>query len=299
MSSERIRPAAEADLDAIGSIWFEDQVGDDPDAPAPPPCPTPSLYRYELASRELWVAERDGEVVAFAALLERDGIWFLADMFVRRAHQSSGLGSALLRALLPRDERPCCTVSSADPRALSLYVRGGMRPRWPHFQLLVTLADIRALPTDGIEAVQAQAGDAEMLRWDAEISGRRREADHRYWVRERGGVPLWFRRAGAVVGYGYAQTRSDDLPWTPDAISLGPLGVRGLEDAVGCVGAAVEWARGRASTVRIAVSGPHPALPALLEAGFRIPGHLETFCATMDEPFADPLRYVPSGGDLY
>ena len=41
----------------------------------------------------------------------------------------------LRRRVLPQDERIYCTFSSTDPRALALYIRMGMRPQWPHFNL--------------------------------------------------------------------------------------------------------------------------------------------------------------------
>jgi hypothetical protein len=111
-------------------------------------------------------------------------------------------------------------------------------------------------------------------------------------------VPLWFVEHKHVVGYAYAQTRSDDLLRHPDAVTLGPIGARTPEPAEACVYAAVNWARHRGAVARIAVTGPHPALGNLLEAGFRI-GEVETFCASDDAPFVDVRRYISSGGDLF
>ncbi len=117
-------------------------------------------------------------------------------------------------------------------------------------------------------------------------------------VARRGGVPLRFVQHNQVVGYAYAQTRSDDLLRHPDAITLGPIGARAPEQAEACVYAAVDWARQRAAVARVAVTGPHPALGNLLEAGFRI-GEVETFCTSDDASFVDPRRYISSGGDLF
>ena len=120
----------------------------------------------------------------------------------------------------------------------------------------------------------------------------------RYWVRYHGGVPLWFVQHNQVVGYGYAQTRSDDLLRHPDAVTLGPIGARTPEHAEACVYAAVDWVRQHGAVARIAVTGPHPALSKLLEAGFWI-GELGTFCASDDASFVDPKRYISSGGDCF
>ena len=295
MTHETIRPATAADLPAIGAIWYESEREDDPTAPLM--LGVPSLYAHELATRELHVAKRHGVVVAFAAVVERDGIVFLADLFVAAAHRSTGLGTRLLGHLLPRDGRTRCTISSGDRRALALYTRFGMRPRLPVFQLIGALADAD-LPATDVDVVPADVGDPELLRWDKEIGGRLRPEDHAYWAHARRGVPFWLARGGAVVGYGLAQFSSDDLLHHPDAVSLGPFGVRSPSDAVACVLAAMRWARRQARTARISLLGPHPALPSLLDAGFHIMSHV-TFCSSADEPFADPLSYVPSGPDLF
>jgi len=100
------------------------------------------------------------------------------------------------------------------------------------------------------------------------------------------------------VGYGVAQTRSDDLLRHPEAVTLGPIGARAREDAAACALAAVRWARERAAFTRIGITGPHPALEPLLIIGFRVAA-VETFCSTADEPFVHVQRYIPSGGDLF
>jgi GNAT superfamily N-acetyltransferase len=293
---DTIRHATAVDLAPVADIWYEAAFGDER---APPPLRgVPSLYLHELETRELFVLERDGQVVAFAALINRGPLAFLADLFVTTTHRSAGLGHRLLRDVLPRDGRICCTVSSNDPRALPLYVRSGMRPRWPHVSLRADLAQLRALAPEDVEVIEASAEDPELVRWDAEIGGRPRPEDHAYWVRRRGGVPLWFARRGQRVGYGVLQTHSDDLLRSPDAVTLGPIGARVRDDAVACVQAAVGWVREHAKVARISVTGPHPALAPLLRLGFRVTA-VETFCSTADESFVDVHRYISSGGDLF
>src|SRR3712207_6316308 len=109
MADLTIRPATAADLPAVGAIWYESEREDDPTAPLL--LGVPSLYGHELATRELNVAERDGGVVGFAAVVERGGIAFLADLFVRASEHSSGVGRRLLDHLLPRDGRTRCTIA--------------------------------------------------------------------------------------------------------------------------------------------------------------------------------------------
>ena len=296
MADLLIRKATQADLPRVGEIWYEAAI----EGEAHPPSfrGIPSLYAHELATEELFVLERNQEVVAYGAVVNRGSIAFLADLFVAATHRSAGLGQRLLRAVLPTDGRLCCTVASNDPRALPLYVRSGMRPCWPQLTLRGVAEELGPLSTASIEAIEADPDDADWLRWDTEISGRPRPEDRNYWIVGRHGVPLWFTRGGRRVGYGMAQLLSDDWLWDPEALTLGPIGAFDRADAVGCVSAAVEWARRRAAIHVIRVTGPHPAIVPLLSAGFRIVG-VETFCSSADTPFVDVHRYVPSGGDLF
>ncbi len=294
VSDIHIRPATERDLPRVGAIWYQAVAGDDADA-APW---VPSLYPHELASHELHVAESSGEVAAFGAVVHRDRIAFLADLFVATEHRSTGVGKRLLEHILPPAGRTCATVSSDDPRALPLYVRAGMRPWYPQLQLRAELATVRLEPDPSVELIELDDVDGEYLRWDAEIGGRARPEDHGYWRRARGGRPCWFVRDDRVVGYGLAQTRSDDLVSCPDAVTLGPIGVRDPADAVACVLAAVAWARGYGRRARISLTGPHPALAPLLDAGFRLVER-ETFCLSAEAPFFDARCYLPSGSDLF
>ena len=297
MADLLIRTATQADLPRVGEIWYEAAI----EGEAHPPAfrGLPSLYLHELETNELFVLERDGNVVAYAAVLNRGSIAFLADLFVAAAHRSAGLGQQLLRAVLPTDGRVCCTVASNDARALPLYIRSGMLPCWPHIHLRGAAEELGSLPTDGdLNTIEADPGDPEWLRWDTEMSGRPRPQDRNYWIVRRRGVPLWFTRGGRRVGYGMAQHLSDDSLWHPEALTLGPIGTFAAADAVACVLAGVEWARRRAAMVSISVTGPHAAIVPLLSAGFRVV-EVETFCSTATTPFVDLRRYVSSGGDLF
>jgi GNAT superfamily N-acetyltransferase len=291
-----IRPATAADLSAIYQLWYEAEVGDDPDPPLPG---DPALYQHELNNAETYVVERAGEVIAFATLLSRSGVVFLADFFVRAGAQSAGIGQRLLRQILPQDGRLCCTLSSADPRALALYIRLGLHPRWPHFCLRAATDQIGPLPDPAeISLEEGQPGDPALLQWDAAIAGRYRPADHAYWLEQTKARPLWFKRQGQVIGYGYAQGYSPESLWYPQAITLGPIGVRTGADATACVCAAVGWARSRAETLLIGLPGPHPALIALLDARFKIT-YVETFLASAEPTFFDPTRYLPGSSTLF
>jgi len=252
--------------------------------------------RHVLQTGTMYVAEQDEKVLAFAGAITRGNIIFLTDLFVWPAHQSGQLGKTLLHSVLPQDDRVHCTMSSSDPRALALYIRAGMRPQWPHFALRLEKPTHEMPLTPGMEIIEADPGDPALVHWDAQVSGRLRPVDHLYWVREQRAVPLWFRRQGQNVGYGYIRLGAGTL-WDPQACTLGPIGASTPEDATACVLAAVNWALQQAEVLHIDVPGPHPCLATLLERGFRIT-YVDTFVSTAGTPFFDARCYSASGGDL-
>ncbi len=289
------RRAREDDLSHVYEIFYENEVGET-SSPPPSDAGLMAYFRHVLGTGMMYVAERDGRVAAFAGSIARGNVRYLTDLFVRTAVQSSGLGQALLRHVLPADGRIHCTCSSTDPRALALYIRSRMQPQWPHLNLRLN-EPLSDLPTSDVEVVEAHADDPALARWDTEIGGRPRPEEYAYWVREQRAVSLWFRRRGDTVGYGYARLGAGTL-YYPQACTLGPIGARTPEDAVVCVAAAAGWASRRAEVLRIDLPGPHPALAPLLAAGFRIV-YVETFLSTAPAPFFDARRYVASGSSLF
>jgi len=292
MMIDAIRRARVEDLGQVYDIFYEAEVGDDAN---PPRRGIPSFLKHELETGEMYVVEKGRQIVAFAVLITRSSITYLAEFFVRKNYQSAGIGKMLLQHILPRDGRICCTLSSRDPRALALYLRAGMRPQWPNFWLRIDdTAHLGELPISDIEIVEGQANDPAFVCWDVEISGLHRPQDHAYWIREAHAMPVWFQRKGQIVGYGYIQMRSPGSLWYPDSITLGPIGTRTADDALDCVCAAVRWAQPHAEMMRITVPGPHPVLAPFLDAGFRII-YVETFVSSSSEAFVDVRRYIPSG----
>ncbi|MBF6590091.1 MAG: GNAT family N-acetyltransferase [Ktedonobacterales bacterium] len=291
----RIRAATREDLPGVYAIWYAAEI----EGTSTPPLarPVAAWITHVFEHGRMLVAEHAGTLVGFTALIERDGVAYLSDLFILQAHQSRHVGSALLQRVLPGRARVLCTCASREARALALYVRAGMRPRWPNIWLRGHADALGALPAGNIRAVEAAADDPALLTWDAEIGGRHRPEDQAYWLRRTDAVPLWFQRDGRTVGYGYAQMRSDEALWHPDAATLGPIGARTAENAAGCVLAAVAWARERAAVLRLSLPGPHPALAALLAAHFHIT-YVETFRSSADTPFFDPQLYATSGAVL-
>jgi len=286
-----IRPARESDLPQVFDIFYVHEVGDEPRPP--PKGDVLPAFRHELTTGSMVVGDEGGRILGFATVMARGHTTYLSELFVRPVAQSSGLGTALLRWVFPPSTggHVRFTVSSTDFRAVSLYIRAGLRPQWPNFLLQADAPAPERLPDTDVEVLEALLADRDMARWDAEIGGRPRAVDHEYWVHVEGGVPLWFGRGGEVLGYGYVRPGVRSL-WHPNLTVVGPVGARKEADAVACVSAAVRWASARSQTICIDVPGPHPSLAPLLEARFRIT-YVETFLA--DGPLFDPRLYVGSG----
>jgi GNAT superfamily N-acetyltransferase len=289
-----VRPAGPSDLERIWDIRFADDVAGAetiPERGSPPP-----YLAHLLAHGALLVAAREGRVAGYAGRVDRGGVAYLTDLFVDPAHQSGAIGSALLQRIFADDPAVRCTLASSDFRALALYTRTGMVPRWPNVLLRATPQSQVSLPESGIELEPADVEDPELLFWDQACSGRLRPEDLHFFVAGERGQVFWFRRGAETLGYGIVRLGAGRL-WYPEAASVGPLGVGSAADARECVTAAVAWARARSADVELAVPGPHPALKPLLDAGFAIE-YVETFCAS-DPALVDPMRYVGSGGDLF
>lgn len=293
-----VRRGRVGDLPACTAIWLS--TGDDP---SPVPAAPYFLYAHELQTGTLVVAETDDGLVGFGASLPRPGRWFLADLFIDPADQSTGVGRSLLDALVAIDQPgPArATLASGDPRAVSLYTRFGMTPRCPVFYLTARSAERFPAPAGGV-AVAEVAGER--------FSPLARELGHRIdpldvaylaanldvtWLRlsDRSGEPV----AAAAVRWGHPFVLAD-----PRCVTVAPLVLAPGAPAAEVAAALLTWveSQGRrpdGAGVRLFVPGPHPLLPILLDAGFAIVD-VDTLCASdaaHTGPAAlDPARTCPS-----
>ena len=288
VNSVRLRRAGEDDLPGVWEILHTIEYGrSTPMSPAGDP---PSNLRHELTTGTMWVAETGGALVGYAALIVRGGVGFIAELFVRRESQSARIGGALLAKLLEAASPTFCTMSSGDPRALSLYIRAGLQPRWPHFQLI---GSPEHLPRPGpeVEVWDVEEKDETIIGWDAEISGRARAQEHAYW-RSTHAVPLWVCGKERTVGYGYVH-RTPATAGAAAGVLLGPIGARSAADAAASLDAILRWSRPFGHVVHVGIPGPHPSLPVLLRAGFRLK-FIETYCCSNATDLFDPRTYIPS-----
>ena len=66
-----------------------------------------------------WVAERNGEIIAYARSIEHEGLQELTEFFVSPEQQSAGIGSELLSLAFPKTEARYRTIiATLDERAL-------------------------------------------------------------------------------------------------------------------------------------------------------------------------------------
>jgi len=246
----------------------------------------PDRLDHALATGRVLLAEDDAGLAGFASALERDGVTHLADLFVRTDRLGQGVGRALLTGILPtRGER--ATFASADPRALPLSVRAGMRPVTPLLHLGGGRAATARLPDPG--AVIAVSGADAVADLDRHAAGRHRPTDHAF-LAEVGSSALLVGDGDRTLGYGWVRVPAGPGPGLE--AFLGPLGAGTEDDARRVAIAAVRYAAARAETVHVALLGPHPALAPLLAAGFRVEGS-DTFMASRVN-LLDPRRYAPS-----
>ena len=320
----RYRPAVEADLDDCTRIWrvgIEDYQGR-LNQPAMPDdlAPLRRLLLHLLTTDpdRFWVAERrDGGtgLVGFASASLREGLWFLAMLFVEPAMQADGIGQALMdRAQAGRDVDPgvpaiptpddpldsgihtwgMCT-DAVQPISNGLYARRGMVPRIPIFRLFGEVRRWRALPAlpDGLTAVpfdaveQASPGGVERLaaaldELDRRLLGSAHPADHGFLRRDGRTGFLVRDGSGATAGYAYGSGVGRLGPVAAVDPALLPALIGTAIRDTPALGAVALWVPGTAAS----------AIRGLLDAGLRIDGLPGVICWSRDDHPFD--RYLPS-----
>jgi hypothetical protein len=316
------RPGTLDDLDACCATW-KASIDDYQGRLAQPPMPDDLAPLRRLLAHmhatdpdRFWVAnEDDGTLAGFASATVREGLWFLAMLFVRPGLQGDGLGGALMdRAQAGRDVDPggpavprpddplgsgihtwgMCT-DAAQPISNGMYARRGMVPRIPAWRLFGEVRRWPALPTlpasleavpfervaaDGPDGHRRLAEAVDGL--DRALIGAAHPADHAYLRREgRSGYLVREPGTGRVHGYVYGSAGGRLGPVAAEDPALHPalLGVAVRETPM--LGAVAIWVPGTADL----------ATRALLDAGLRYDGFPGLICwSRPDHPFE---RYVP------
>lgn len=247
-----VRPADAADDAQIGQIAA---------ANGQPPEDSGRDPRYLAHLRihgHVLVAEFGDRLAGFAATRQADRVTLLCDLFVDPRRHGSGIGHRLLDAAFD-GSADRVTFSSQDPRALPLYARYGLSPRWPLLYLrgnpagvTATAQDRAAGPASARLVDSGEAAAAERALADVD-----RGPDYQYWGSLPGSSGLLIEQDRQVIAAGV----------TSEA-KLRHLAVGVAADAATAVLAALPVLHGPA--IRLCLPGPHPALATLLRAGFLI-----------------------------
>jgi GNAT superfamily N-acetyltransferase len=276
-----VREAGEADLPAIAGVAHatgqdEEWGGTDP-----------AYVRHLLAHGRVVVAVRGGSVTGFGATRQLGSgaaaVSMLCDLFVDPRVQGSGSGRAMLARLWPGTGRRM-TFSSLHAHALPLYARFGLDAWWP---LLYLRGAGTALPPPGGWQL-SPAAPAEVAALELDWTGMDRSGDHQAWARRPGGAGVLARRRGRVVAAGTAGGAGDEY----GVIHLALAPWAGQADASAAVLTVLAGLEPGGGLARVCLPGPHPAVRALLAAGWRVE-EFDLFMAS--EPgLLDPRRAVPS-----
>lgn len=162
-----------------------------------------SMFEFlAQTASQFWVAEKDGEIVAYARAIEYDGLQELTEFFVLPLQQSGGLGRELLARAFPQtDARFRTIIATLDERALSRYLKAGVYARFP-LKYFYRQAEKVEVKTDLLIEPMGQKIHLEtMNRIDKQVIGHSRPVVHEWIVTTRDGFV--YKRGGEIVGYGY------------------------------------------------------------------------------------------------
>jgi GNAT superfamily N-acetyltransferase len=264
------RPATEDDLDDIAAVAQAcDEDGLDTGA-------NHAYCHFLLAHGQLVVAEHDHVVVAYAASVPVGSAWFLTDAYVHPQHRSEGTGRAVVEVALA-GALDSFTFSSQDPRAMRRYVACRMRPHWP---LLYLRGRPAAVERDPLRL--AEVGPEEASRFERKVTGSARLALHDYLASRSGYEALLDGHVLAIVLEDPIHgARIDRMLWAAD--------VDPVEAVLGTLATLADL-----DDIRLCLPGPNGALPALLDAGFRLADHDHYMASRAG--IVDPTRCCPHPG---
>jgi GNAT superfamily N-acetyltransferase len=264
----QIRPATLADVDAIVAVLHANDEKHLDDA----------YVGHVLATGRMVVALAGEQLLGVGASIDRGGVTHIADLYVDPNSYGTGVGGKLLAAL-DVARMPCTTFSSADPRALPLYMRAGLVPWWP----LLYLVGRPSRPLAASFVVE-RASRVEVAAVDAMVFAGRGAQDHDYYASRPGAFSFVVRDGSRAVAAGHTQHGILDM-----------LSIVASADAGSAVISVISFLadldRGPIIT---ALPGPHPAVRGLLDAGLTITGR-DLYCAT-DLGLVDPVRRLPNPG---
>lgn len=232
-----------------------------------------------------WIAESEGKLVGFGIAVQREHVWYLAALHVRPAHQSRGVGAAIIRKSLAVAKPGSILTVGADarnPASNGLYGRFGMFPETP----LVEMSGPATPGATGLLRPGAPAA-SRLASIDRAVLGVARPEDHEFWGSVSNLHAFAVTRDRRTVGYAYVQADG----------AIGPVAVLDPGDLAPAVEATVGVAAELgATTARLRIPGvARPAIERLLSRGWRY-GDAVTLVLTSTR-WGRWDGYVTSGAD--
>ena len=276
-----VREADVADLPSIAAVALATGQGEEWGGA------DPAYMTHLLAHGRVVVGVSDGSVIGFGATRQLGSgpgaVTMLSDLFVHPRVHGSGGGRAMLAELWHGSGRRI-TFSSLHGHALPLYTSFGLDAWWPllylrgHVDALAAPAGWRAEPATPAEVAALELG------W----TGVDRSDDHLAWARRPGGAAVLARRGDQATAAGTVGGAGGEFGITHLALASSADDA----DAAAAVLAVLAGLRPADGTARTCLPAPHPAVRALLSAGWRVE-EFDLFMAT--EPgLLDPRKAVPS-----
>jgi GNAT superfamily N-acetyltransferase len=284
MPDVRVRPAGAADLAAIASVAASAGQHD------PWGGQNPAYIGHLMEVGRVVVAELDGAVAGFGAVQQigagPDAVSMLCDLFVDPGAHGRGCGRAMLADLWSTAGRRM-TFSSLHPNAIPLYTSFGLDAWWP---LLYLHGDPGVLPVVSGWAVQAATAD-QVAGYELDWTGVARTVEHRAWAARPAGESVLVSWHREVIAAGTVITRGQEhgivhLAFSPavdDGVAAGAL-----------LHTLAQLQEPPAENAQVCLPAPHPAVRALLAAGWRF-DEFDVYMAS-EPDLLDPRRAVPAPG---
>jgi GNAT superfamily N-acetyltransferase len=200
--------------------------------------------------RRMFVAEKEGRVLGFAAAFVRADCWFLSALFVHPDHQGKGIGRQLLELAWDESARRRLTVTEAiQPVSTGLYAKRGMLPVSP----VLRLSGVAEVPRTFVAIEPIEPSSDALRTIDLAAYGFDRSVDHEFWGRTSTRSTLWARE-GEPCAYSYR-----------GLFGIGP--VAGCDGNCAAQALAMELAHSQGDHVRVDIPGSATALVEVALAG--------------------------------
>jgi ribosomal protein S18 acetylase RimI-like enzyme len=283
MPDVQVRPAGTSDLAAIAAVaaatgQFDLWSGRNP-----------AYIEHLMDVGRVVVAELAGEVAGFGAAQQIGigpaAVSMLCDLFVDPGGHGRGCGRAMLADLWSTATRRM-TFSSLHSHAVPLYTSFGLDAWWP---LLYLHGDPGVLSVSSEWSVESANADR-VARCELDWTGADRAAEHRAWAARPAGESVVVSRDDEIIAAGEVISRGADRGIVHLAVS--PAADDGT--ATAAVLQTLAQLAESAEAAHVCLPAPHPAVRALLAAGWQF-DEFDLFMAS-ERDLLDPRRAVPSPG---